>query len=254
MRTLRIDSAAGTHPGLVRAANEDAFCERAADGIWAVADGMGGHAHGDWASRTLVSALDTVSLPEDFDAATQAVASAIHVGNHVIWTEAQRRGQQMGSTVVALFARGDRFALLWVGDSRAYLLRDGQLYPLSRDHSQVQELVDRGLISPEEAKTHPRGHVLARAVGVGERLEIDAFTDSVLPGDQFLLCSDGLTGLIDDGELAALLAAGGGRRASVERLIACALERGAPDNVTVLIVTAQEATALSLAGIPGGFV
>lgn len=253
MSGLRIESAAATHPGLVRRANEDAFCDRAVDGVWAIADGMGGHAHGDWASGTLVSALDAVSLPEPFDEAAHAVASAIHVGNHVIWAEAQRRGQQMGSTVVALFLRGDQFALLWVGDSRAYLLRDGRLHPLSRDHSQVQEMVDRGLISPEEAKAHPRGHVLARAVGVGEKLEIDAFIDTVVPGDLFLLCSDGLTGLVDDAELADVLAAGGGRQAAVDRLIALALERGAPDNVTVLIVTAQETTMLSLAGMPGGF-
>ena len=159
----------------------------------------------------------------------------------------------MGSTVVTLFVRGDRFALLWVGDSRAYLLRRGELHPLSRDHSQVQEMVDRGLISPEQARTHPRGHVLARAVGVAERLEIDAFVDTVVSGDMFLLCSDGLTGLIEDAELAVVLGAGAGRQVAVERLVALALERGAPDNVTVLIVTAQEGTALSLAGMPGGF-
>ena len=253
MSGMRIESSAATHPGLVRRVNEDAFCDRTQDGVWAVADGMGGHAYGDWASGTLVAALDAMALPESFDAAAHAVASAIHVGNHVIWAEAQRREQQMGSTVVALFVRGHQFALLWVGDSRAYLLRNGQLYPLSRDHSQVQEMVDRGLILPGEAKAHPRGHVLARAVGVDERLEIDAFIDSVVPGDLFLLCSDGLTGKVEDAELASILATSGGRQAAVDRLIALALARGAPDNVTVLIVTVQEATMLSLAGMPGGF-
>lgn len=253
MPGLRIESAAATHPGLVRRANEDAYCERPIDGLWAVADGMGGHAHGDWASRTLTAALGGVALSDDLEESANAVSSAIQRGNRLIWREAARRAQQMGSTIVALLVRDSRFALLWVGDSRAYLLRDAQLHQLSSDHSQVQEMVDRGLITPVEAKHHPRAHVLARAVGVEERLAIDAITDQVLAGDLFLLCSDGLTGVVEEGELAAVLTGAGGRHAAVERLVALALERGAPDNVTVVIVTAQETTTLSLAGAPGGF-
>ncbi len=105
---------------------------------------MGGHAHGDWAAHAVVQALEGVELPADFDAAVQTVADGVHSANRRIWAEAQRREQQMGSTVVALLIRGDRFAALWVGDSRAYLLRDAMLVPLTRDHSQVQEMVDRG--------------------------------------------------------------------------------------------------------------
>ncbi|MGI4732254.1 MAG: PP2C family protein-serine/threonine phosphatase [Janthinobacterium lividum] len=249
---LRMESAALTHPGLVRRANEDSFCERTADGLWAVADGMGGHAHGDWASRTLVGALADVSVAGSFDDAAQVAAGGIYHGNRMIWREARRREQQMGSTVVVLLVRDTRFAILWVGDSRAYLLRGGLLHQLSRDHTQVQELVDRGLIRPDEARSHPRGHVLARAVGVAERIEVDVVVDEVEPGDLFLLCSDGLTGLVSDVELAELLAGAGGRQAIAGRLVALALERGAPDNVTVVLVSAQEATLLSLAG-PGGF-
>lgn len=250
---LRIESVAASHVGLVRRANEDSFCERAVDGLWAVADGMGGHAHGDWASRALADGLDAVALPDDFDAACAAIADAIHAGNARIWQEAQTRGQQMGSTVAALVVRDRRFGVMWVGDSRAYLLRDQALYQLTRDHTQVQEMVDRGLLQPHEAASHPRGHVLARAVGVGGSIDVDAIVDQVEPGDVFLLCSDGLTGQIDDAELAELLRATDGRQAILDRLIALTLERGAPDNVTVLIVTAQETTLLSLSGMPGGF-
>ncbi len=249
---LRLDSAAVSHPGLVRRANEDSFCDRAADGVWAVADGMGGHAHGDWASRALAGALANAALAEAFEDAANAVADGIHHGNRLIWREAQRRGQQMGSTVVALLVRDRRFAVLWVGDSRAYLLRAGRLHQLTRDHTQVQELVDRGLLTPDEARTHSRGHVLSRAVGVSERLQVDAVTDEVEPGDVFLLCSDGLTGPVADAEIAALLGDGLGRQATVDRLVALTLERGAPDNVTAVLVSAQEATLLSFAA-PGGF-
>jgi serine/threonine-protein phosphatase Stp1 len=253
---LRVESVAVSHPGLVRAANEDSFCDRGADGLWAVADGMGGHAFGDWASRTLVAALDAVVLPAEFEAAAHAAAGAIHDGNRLIWQEAQRQGQQMGSTVVALYVDHQRFAILWVGDSRAYLMRGGQLHQLTRDHTQVQEMVDCGLLQPHEAGSHPRGHVLSRAVGVGEVLEVDVVIDEIEPGDLFLLCSDGLSGQVSDAELATLLSGPGGRQAVVDRLIALTLERGAPDNVTAVIVTAQETTTLSLRGksLPGGFV
>ena len=253
MTSFRVDGAAATHPGLVRRANEDSFCDRGRDGLWAVADGMGGHAHGDWASRVLAEALAAVPLPDDLEPAAAAAAAAIHRANGRIWTESERRGAPMGTTVVALVIRDARFAVLWVGDSRAYLLRDGRLHQLSRDHSQVQELVDRGLLTPEEARTHPRGNVLARAVGVRGTLEVDGVADAVEPGDLFLLCSDGLTGELADAEIAAVLLENGGKQAALDRLIANTLDRGARDNVTAVLVSAQEATALSFSGLPGGF-
>ncbi|MBZ6381142.1 PP2C family protein-serine/threonine phosphatase [Sphingomonas sanguinis] len=248
---LRLVSTATTHPGLVRRVNEDRHCERPQDGLWVVADGMGGHAHGDWAAHAVVQALEGVELPADFDAAVQTVADGVHSANRRIWAEAQRREQQMGSTVVALLIRGDRFAALWVGDSRAYLLRDDMLVPLTRDHSQVQEMVDRGLIAPEDAAHHPRGHVLARAVGVGARIAVDVVADSVEPGDRFLLCSDGLSGPVVDEELRQSLSRSSPSEA-VEALLAQALARGAPDNVTAIVVAAQEATRLTFADAGGG--
>ncbi len=242
---FRIESVAATHPGLVRRVNEDRHCERTADGLWVVADGMGGHAFGDWAANAVVQALDSVAVPPDFDAAVQAVADGIHSANRRIWAEAQRRGQQMGSTVVVLLVQGDRFAALWVGDSRAYLLRDAMLVPLTRDHSQVQEMVDRGLIAPEEAANHPRGHVLARAIGVGARIAVDVVADTVEAGDRFLLCSDGLSGQVPDSGLATIMAAPG-QSVAIEALIARALAAGAPDNVTAILVWAQEITRLDI--------
>jgi serine/threonine protein phosphatase PrpC len=249
---LRIEAVAQTHVGLVRRANEDSFCARPDEGLWAVADGMGGHAHGDWASKTLADALEQAALPVDFEQACQVIADAIHIANAAIWQEAERRGQQMGSTVAVLFVRDRRFAVLWVGDSRVYLARGDSLYRLTHDHTQVQEMVDRGLLQPEEAASHPRGHVLARAVGVGEVLDVDGIVDAIEPGDLFLLCSDGLTGPVGDEELADLLA-NGEARPTLDRLIALTLERGAPDNVTAILVRARETTLLSLTGLPGGF-
>ena len=244
---FRIDSVAGTHPGLVRRVNEDGLCDRGADGLWVVADGMGGHAHGDWASGAVIQALESIDVAGDFDTAAQSVAAAIHSANRRIWSESQRRGQQMGSTVVALLVRDRRFAIIWVGDSRAYLLRGGALHLLSRDHTQVQEMVDRGLISEADARHHPGGHVLARAIGVGARMAVDVVADEVEPGDLFLLCSDGLTGKVEDAELATILASGG-QQAMLDTLIDTTLERGAPDNVTAILVGVRETTMLALAG------
>ncbi len=240
---FRIASVAATHPGLVRRVNEDRHCERPGDGLWVVADGMGGHAFGDWAANAVVQALESVTVPADFDAAVQAVADGIHSANRRIWAEAQRRGQQMGSTVVVLLVQDDRFAALWVGDSRAYLLRETMLVPLTRDHSQVQEMVDRGLIAPEEAANHPRGHVLARAIGVGARIAVDVVTDTVEAGDRFLLCSDGLSGQVADAEMATIMALPG-QSDTLDALIARALAGGAPDNVTAIVVAVQETTRL----------
>ena len=250
MSELRITSVAGTHPGLVRRANEDGFYDSAADGLWVVADGMGGHAHGDWASAAVIQAAQSIAVPPDFDSAAQCVADAIHSANRRVWSESQRRAQQMGSTVVALLIRERRFAILWVGDSRAYLLRGGVLHQLTRDHSQVQEMVDRGIITQEDARHHPGGHVLVRAIGVGARMAVDVVTDEVEPGDLFLLCSDGLTGKVEDDGIAALLARGAAQatQPTLDALIAVTLERGAPDNVTAILIGVGETTLIALGG------
>ena len=205
---FRIESWAKTHEGRVRDHNEDNFCARERQGLWAVADGMGGHEGGEWASARLVEELDALEVPDDFDAACEAVAEAIRKANQSILAEARRRGTQMGSTIVALLVQGQRHAALWVGDSRAYRLRDGAFGQLTRDHTQVQDMVERGILSAEDAIGHPMGHILSRAVGVREEVQVDRVVGDVQPGDVFLLCSDGLHGYVEEKEIARLLARG----------------------------------------------
>lgn len=242
---FRIESWAKTHEGRVRDHNEDSFCAREPQGLWAVADGMGGHEGGEWASAKLIEELERVELPPDLDEASAKVVEAIRLANGSILEEAGRRRKQMGSTVVVLVVREARYTVIWVGDSRAYRLRDGEFVQLSRDHSQVQEMVQRGIMRAEDAIGHPMSHILSRAVGVTQDVEVDQVSGEVLPGDVFLLCSDGLHGYVDEREIARLLARGSPERAS-EALVELTLANGAPDNVTVIAVSAGEPTLLSL--------
>jgi protein phosphatase/serine/threonine-protein phosphatase Stp1 len=138
----------------------------------------------------------------------------------------------MATTLVALLARGGHYACLWAGDSRAYLLRDGKLMRLTRDHSLVQELVDQGLLAADQAESHPQANIITRAVGAQGELELDKISARIAPGDLFLLCSDGLFKALEEAEIASLLASGKGP----EALLAAALARGARDNVTALAV------------------
>jgi serine/threonine protein phosphatase PrpC len=243
---FRIESAALTHQGCVRDRNQDSYCIREADGLWAVADGMGGHEGGEWASAKLVEALDAVEMPDDLDAAAARVTEAIEAANRAIVAEAAERGAQMGSTIVALAVKGQRYAILWVGDSRAYRLRDGALGQLSRDHSQVQEMVDRGMMAPEQAIGHPMGHILSRAIGVREAVTVERVDGDIVPGDVFLLSSDGLHGYVAEEEIRRLLGRGSPERALGE-LVDLTLAAGAPDNVTGIAVWASDPTLLSFA-------
>jgi serine/threonine-protein phosphatase Stp1 len=238
---LRLVDAALSDPGKVRAANEDAFLAAGDRGLWLVADGMGGHANGAWASRTIVEQLSQASLSGDLESDVSATAGALHAANARIFGEAQASGQRMGSTAAALLVAAGRFAVLWVGDSRVYLLRAGTLHQLTRDHTQVQEMVDRGLLSREEAANHPMSHVISRAVGVEAAMEVDVIVDEAAPGDIFMLCSDGLSGVVSSAEIAEVLS-GQRPRMACERLVATCLERGAPDNVTVIAVACEPAT------------
>jgi serine/threonine protein phosphatase PrpC len=242
---LRTEDDAQTNTGCVRSANEDSLVAMPREQVWVVADGMGGHANGKMASSAIVSAVEASYIPDDLVPACEAVSAAIHRANEQIFVEAQTAGEQMGSTVVGLVVRDRQFGILWAGDSRAYLYRDGMLHQLTRDHTQVQEMVDRGLMRPEDAEGHPMGHILARAVGVQPALEIDAIVDEAMPGDLFLLCSDGLHGVLTGEEITAVLAQDG--RLSPATLIAACIERGAPDNVSIIAVSLSEPTTLSLA-------
>jgi serine/threonine-protein phosphatase Stp1 len=237
---LRFEDAGVTHPGKVRSNNEDAFLARPNERLWTVADGMGGHEDGEWASQCIVDQLAATSLGQDFDADLTEVANAIHAANAAIHAAAERDAKQMGSTVVALLIEGPRFAVFWVGDSRVYLLRDGQIVRLTKDHSQVQAMVDAGQLTLEEAASHPMSNVIVRAVGVDGRLELDAIIDEALPGDVFVLCSDGLTDVAADADIAAT-AAGKPPAAAAQDLLDLTLLRGAPDNVSIVVVACSEA-------------
>jgi serine/threonine protein phosphatase Stp1 len=237
-KKLRLEVDVNTHQGCVRTANEESLSSSLRQQVWAIADGMGGHKNGQFASQKLAAAIHEAAVPDDLEGACRAVADAIYAANDQVFAEAQRAGEQMGSTIVALLIRDSEFAVLWAGDSRAYLLRDDVLHQLSKDHTQVQEMLDRGLLSESEAADHPMGHVLARAVGVQSDLEIDAISDTAQVGDTFLLCSDGLHGVMNDQEITQIIANWG--RESAAKLVEECLERGAPDNVTVAAPANQE--------------
>jgi serine/threonine protein phosphatase PrpC len=241
---FRVESAAITHQGCVREQNQDSHCDRARDGLWAVADGMGGHEGGEWASARVVEALERVDLPAGLAEAGDRVADAVRVANAAILAEAERRGRQMGTTMVALLVQDQRFLVLWVGDSRAYLLRDGAFAQLSRDHSQVQEMIDRGLMAPNHAIGHPMSHILSRAIGVREAIEVDRVEGEVRPGDVFLLCSDGLHGYVAQDEIRQRLGRGA-PECALDELLDLTLAAGAPDNVTMIAVWASDPTMLS---------
>ncbi|MDD2877803.1 MAG: protein phosphatase 2C domain-containing protein [Acidiphilium sp.] len=234
----RLTTWAQTHVGTVRKHNEDAYLCRPDLGLWAVADGAGGHQSGELASGMIVAALDRLEpgltaaelLPRVRGAMTETHGALLH--------EAAMRGAGalIASTVVILVLRDNHFACLWAGDSRAYLLRDGELTRITRDHSLVQDLVDEGRLSTEAAERHPRANVITRAVGAnGTVLELDKVIGNVEPNDQFLLCSDGLSKTLPESEIAVLLDAPDGVPPT-ELLVAAALARQGSDNVTAITI------------------
>lgn len=235
VRKRQVIDAARTDTGLVRASNEDAFLARPADGLWAVADGMGGHEDGDWASAAIVRAIADARVSGDFEADCAAVARSIHAANDAIHRRADAQGLRMGSTVVALLLGDGSFAAFWAGDSRAYRLRDGELAQLTTDHTQVQAKVARGLMTAAEARSHPMAHILARAVGAEATLDLSSVRGEARPGDTFLLCSDGLHGPAPEEEIVSTLTRAAPARAC-DALVALSHARGAPDNVTVVVV------------------
>jgi serine/threonine protein phosphatase PrpC len=234
--SMTFRSAARTHPGRVRSRNEDAMLDRGEIGLWAVADGMGGHSRGDWASAQVVRHLSAIPRPESAQNLLRDVRAALNAAHDEICAMAASNGGEgvIGCTVVALMGVGRFYACLWAGDSRLYRLRGGVLEQLSRDHSRVQEMIDANLLSPGEAMAHPQANVITRAIGVGD-LELDIKTDRIEPGDVLLLCTDGLDKMMSDDDIAECLT-GRSADAAADDLIARALDRGGRDNVTVVVV------------------
>lgn len=233
METEQCMSWATTHAGTVRTLNEDALLNRPELGLWAVADGAGGHAHGDLASRAVIEALDMIpphlSATEMLAQVRQRIAEA-HVSLRL--SQYNEQAEVRASTVVILIAREDHYACLWAGDSRCYLLREGKLMQITRDHSLVQELVDAGEIMPADAETHPNANVITRAVGSEGELDLDKVSSRLALGDRFLLCSDGLCKAVPEQDIADLLAL----PLPTDRLIEAALANNGRDNVTAVAV------------------
>jgi serine/threonine protein phosphatase PrpC len=233
---MRFEQAARSHAGCKRKNNEDALLCRPDIGLWAVADGMGGHAAGDVASALIVKQLANVTGAASIAALQALTQTALVEANHDIYQISRETGRTMGSTVVTLAVAADGFCVLWAGDSRAYLLRDGAVCPLTRDHSLVQQLVDSGDLTPEAALSHPNSNIITRAVGHVPKLEIEHGAPAkTKAGDIFLLASDGLTRLLGEEEMAEAMAAPD-LEALSDRWLETALERGAPDNVSFIML------------------
>jgi serine/threonine protein phosphatase PrpC len=224
--------------GLVRTLNEDAWVARPEIGLWAVADGMGGHAKGDVASRAIIDALSGLPRPVDAPRHLRTAEDAVRAV-HLRLRKLAGPGGVIGSTVALLLTFDGHFAVAWAGDSRVYRLRDGRLEQLSHDHSLVQELVDRGALAPEAAKDHPFRNQITRAVGSGTELHLDHEQGRLEAGDVFLLCTDGLTTHVGEARIAACLA-GRAPEAAVRDLVDAALAEGGTDNVTVVVVALDE--------------
>lgn len=234
---LRWTSAARTDVGLVRSRNEDACLDEPQRGLWAVADGMGGHAFGDVASGAVVAALAGMPASSSLAEAIETTRVRLEQVNTMLRTQAQtRQVHVIGSTVVVLLARGAEVACLWAGDSRIYLYRHGRLQQLTRDHSQLEALRARG---DEIAASIASPNMITRAVGAADTIAFDMANLSARDGDIFLLCSDGLSTPVGEDAIAAALAPGDPARAAQE-LVQLALASGGRDNITVVVVRVDD--------------
>lgn len=232
--TLRYNGV--SHVGLVRKVNEDCILTDPETRIWAVADGMGGHAAGDVASQIVIDALAMVPRGLAPGELMLAVREGLHRAHAQIRREAAARHvDTMGATVVTLVLADGHFVAFWAGDSRLYRFRDGTVELLTADHSAVGELVESGEMSWDEAELHPLSNMVTRAVGVGETLELDKIRGELLPGDRFLLCSDGLSRYTTFETLRRMVP-----RAPIETvtdtLLNHAMSGGARDNVSIIVV------------------
>ncbi len=237
-------AAARTDVGRKRAANEDRYALAPDLGLYLVADGMGGHTAGQVASElaaeAAVAALRTLEGAEA--SLTEKLRYSVAAANRSIFAAARARPELagMGTTLVAVLVGGERVALAHVGDSRAYLIRGGRIRRLTDDHSWVAELVRRREISERDARGHPHRHVLTRALGVRRAAEADLAELTPAAGDLFVLCSDGLTGHLDDEEIARIAAADPDLDAACGRLVDLANERGGDDNITVAALRCEK--------------
>lgn len=233
--SLSLRFAAGSHKGMIREGNEDSGY--AGPRLLAIADGMGGQAAGEVASSEVISTI--VALDDDVPGSDilTSLGTAVQRANDQLrmMVEEDPQLEGMGTTLTALLWTGQRLGLVHVGDSRAYLLRDGVLTQITQDHTWVQRLVDEGRITEEEATTHPQRSLLMRALGSGDHVEPDLSIREVRAGDRYLICSDGLSGVVSHQTMEDTLASYQGPQETVQNLIELALRGGGPDNITVII-------------------
>jgi serine/threonine protein phosphatase PrpC len=242
---MRFSCAARTDVGVVRSGNEDSYLMSSERGLFVVADGMGGHAAGEVASEMAARIIAEEFRPargmSDEELMSQLVA-AIRAANESIFhrtlSEHDKRGMGTTATVLNLLPR--RYLIGQVGDSRAYLLRGGVLTQLTKDHSYVQEQVDAGRLTPEEARVHPYANVITRCVGSSSDVVPDIYVGTLDVGDLLLLASDGLTGMLDDEDVREIMMSGLNLEDMVDALIVAANHRGGLDNVTTILVRIEE--------------
>ena len=233
-------TAAESHPGMRRKINEDVVLTRPDVGLWVVADGMGGHAAGDVAARMVADSLDAMQCPSELAAFVDRVEDTLTDINVRIREHSAEHfgGRTMGCTVVTLLARGRAGIALWAGDSRLYRLREAEFVQVTRDHSPLEDLVEQGVLTEEEAEKHPDSNVITRAVGGQSELRLDIAMFDIEAGDTYLLCSDGLYRELSFDEIKAHLLTDD-LNASIQALLQLALERGARDNVSIVIARCE---------------
>jgi serine/threonine protein phosphatase PrpC len=252
----RLEAGAATHVGKVRQQNEDSYLVGTTAGVWAVADGMGGHAAGDVASHIVVEELERINAPSSAaDLLADCEARMVSANSRLRAIAQERGGVLIGTTVAVLLIYQDVFACVWAGDSRIYRIRAREIEQMSVDHTEVQQLLADGKLSAEEALAWPGRNVITRAIGAYDDPELEMMDGTLEPGDIFVICSDGLTNHVADPEILALTTHNPPQRAC-DLLIELTLERGATDNVTVVLVrfdptVSKAPTTIALGNIRG---
>ncbi len=239
-QSFRWTSASRSHPGHVRHVNEDACLDQATAGLWAVADGMGGHTLGEFASGLAVQGLKDLPEAEDLEQRVSAAIGRLREVNRRLRAEAQwREVPIIGTTIAALVAAGSYCSCLWAGDSRIYLLRAGTLIQLTRDHNHLEAACSRPISRSDDTLARPRKNWITRAVGAEDTLDIDRATVELMDGDIFLLCTDGLSNEVSDLSIEQALLPGN-CNVACDALLEMALGSTARDNITAVVVRAED--------------
>ncbi|GAB1269904.1 protein phosphatase 2C domain-containing protein [Aurantivibrio infirmus] len=235
--TENIETSSLTHTGTIRKKNEDALVAMPKAGLWAVADGMGGHEAGDYASQCIIGHLYQAGLAFNGMNLVNKVPDILKAANLEIFNYARQRDEEsiVGSTVTLLIMEGDKYHCFWSGDSRCYLLRENIIKPLTQDHTEAYELFEQGRISADQIETCPESNVLTQAIGIDEIPYIDYTQDYIYEDDRFLLCTDGITKVFSDQKIQMFL-----QEKNIDKInqgfLNEALEAGAPDNLSSIII------------------